>query len=243
FMMNVNDLTPGVTYEVSGTVSSEKEGPLSDVIVTYSILGPDGTPLSSDATTSTDTNGVYSIPNIRFGSTVFINVSKDEYVPAIGTYAMGSVYVDGNKTKDFILINVADLPKYTVSGEVKDEKGNPVTDAEVSYVIVGPTGIETAGTVTTDGSGGFSIENITHGSILTITSIDKGGFGPDAGGLLPSVCVESDQTLTPITIYPSASDSADTCWIWLLLAFILLLCATFFLAFGRKREDEEEEEK
>ncbi|MCL1905075.1 MAG: hypothetical protein FWG19_03010, partial [Methanomassiliicoccaceae archaeon] len=232
---------PSVTakHKVSGTVDDHIGNALSNVIVSYTINGPDGSFLTS-GDTYTDVNGEYEITNIPFGSMVYLRISKTDYVPNIGTSATASVYMDDDKIQDFTMISIADLPEFVVSGKVKDQNGNELSDVIVSYTITGLTGSQVSVTSVTDASGEYVINDVRYGSLLEIDGTEKEGYR-QTDGTLPAAYVDDDIVL-PDIIMTAVKAGWFFGWWWYLLGAIVAFIMLLFIVFAWKRGDEEEEQ-
>lgn len=135
-----------LSYSISGTVKNRKGTPVEDVTIT---LG--GT--SSD-TTKTAFDGTYSFSNLKSGPYT-ITPSKDKY-----TFKPKSI--SATITTNDLVSQDFTLQTFSISGAVKDKKGEPV-----GGISMGLTG-ESSDTAETASDGTYSFEDLSNGS-YTVT--------------------------------------------------------------------------
>ncbi|MBW4525332.1 MAG: Ig-like domain-containing protein [Phormidium tanganyikae FI6-MK23] len=181
------------------TVRDQYGNPVSNATVSFSVPGTGASGAVSGATATTDTNGNASV-NIT-ANTIAGDFNTTSSVSGVATPAT------------FTLTNLADVPfsitATSGSGQsttvntnfanslqaiVRDQYGNPVPNATVSFSVpgTGASGTITAATATTDASGSTSV-NITANTIA-------GNFA--ASGQVGSVATPANFSLTNLADLP-----------------------------------------
>ena len=167
-----NVLLVAVPGTLSGTVTDQNGGGnLSGVHVSVS---------GSGGTADTAVNGTYSIGSIPPGTSYSVTYSKDGYT---GQTINGVVITAGGTTTQNVVlapVPVGTLPG-TLTGTVSSSLGGTLSGVTVS--------VSGTGTVTTNGSGVYTVGGITPGNYNVTYS--KANFTPRT---LPGVLVESDKT-------------------------------------------------
>jgi hypothetical protein len=193
--VRMNDLTmrssSNAEFSVSGSVKINGL-PLDSVRVEYTIDGNPGFVM-------TNTNGNYTVNNVRHGSVFAITDAKlNDYTVLTLPAALSTPITSDIKGHDIIMESTSNAV-FTVSGNVTIN-GLPVVGAVVNYTING-----SSLTTTTDANGEYTINNIKHGSAFAITSVISSGYAVDGSIPNVNVPVTSDLTMNDIVMRSTSS--------------------------------------
>jgi hypothetical protein len=151
---------------------------------------------------TTDADGVYHLSDIPIGP-ISVHVSHPELAEAD---LKTKVENPGRSDRAFELPPVDLDEPGAVTGEVRDERGDPVAGVRVavghapSYL---PAGTLPRGVAVTDAAGAFSLQGLASGQ----TTLDA--YSPDRGRGNAHVEIQSNRTLSDvrITLHPSSGES------------------------------------
>ncbi|MCX6147206.1 MAG: carboxypeptidase regulatory-like domain-containing protein [Candidatus Kapabacteria bacterium] len=163
------------TYIASGNVKDEKNNPVGNITLT----------MAGVSSTFTNTSGLYTFSNLNNGTYVITPRTTASYTftPVSRTITINNASITSGI--DFTAIEI----KYNISGTIKDEKGQTVSNA-----IVNLTSNSTTLTTNSTSSGTYNLSNLSIGvyvitpqatSSYTYTPVSRtvsiNGFNPTNG--------------------------------------------------------------
>lgn len=184
----ITKISEEYSYKASGKITDATGNPISQLPLNVSG--------SLSRTTRTDENGDYWIGGLTQGGNFTITPSSPSYnySPSDQFYA--------NLSADKILNFTATLKTFVISGRVKDQTGNPLTN--VTMTLAGSQ----SGSVQTAADGSYSFSVPARGNYTVSPSKTGFAFGPDQRDF---VNLASDQTAdftTAVTVSGRISDTA-----------------------------------
>jgi hypothetical protein len=205
--------TAVLTGSLEGTVTSNQDGqPVKNVLITI-----------GDWSTTTDSSGVYLISNIPKG-TYSVSFDKSGYVSHTTNQ---EIEAGSTALLNVVLEKIVVITTGTITGSVRDQEGEGIAGAQVSYTNIAAasslvsristlTGLNpdkkySRGAATTDLQGNFSFTEVAAGTYRV--SASKDGYVENyedvtviAGGESDVTIILQQETITPI------EPPLDPCW-------------------------------